>query len=151
MDSYNFSQIKINEIARLTGTSTALISRHFKNQNDNKVTRVNQRVIGITPEAAQEYLSQSKLSYFYSPSITLFANLCGGVGKTSGGNRFPHTWITGQQHDATPALHILQTCKGFFKHTGFNGISGLDFFIKGIMFKAIPGQQIFHFLTLPLA
>lgn len=84
MDGYNFSQIKINEIARLTGTSTALISRHFKNQNDDKVTRVNQRVIGITPEAAQEYLSQSKLSYFYLPSITLFANLCGGVGKTSG-------------------------------------------------------------------
>jgi cellulose biosynthesis protein BcsQ len=84
MDDYKFSQIKINEIARLTGSSTALVSRYLKNQQEDRVTRVNQRIIGVTPEAAEDYLNQAGLNYFYTPSITLFANLCGGVGKTSG-------------------------------------------------------------------
>ncbi|WP_119343154.1 ParA family protein [Facilibium subflavum] len=84
MNGYIFSQIKINEIARLTGTSAALVSRYFKNQEENRVTRVNQRIVGIQPSAAQDYLKNAGLDYFYMPSVTLFANLCGGVGKTSG-------------------------------------------------------------------
>ena len=84
MEEYKFSQIKINEVARLTGTSTALVSRYFKIHKEDRVTRINERITGITPEAAQDYFKQAGLNYFYTPSITLFANLCGGVGKTSG-------------------------------------------------------------------
>jgi cellulose biosynthesis protein BcsQ len=84
MDEYKFSQIKINEIARLTGSSAALVSRYFKNQKEDRVTRINQRIVGVKADAAQDYLKNAGLNYFYTPSITLFANLCGGVGKTSG-------------------------------------------------------------------
>ena len=84
MSNYKFSEIKINEIARLTGTSSALVSRYFKVKNENRVTKINQRIVGVSSDAAEDYLKNADFKYFYVPSITLFANLCGGVGKTSG-------------------------------------------------------------------
>ena len=77
------SQIKVSEIAKITNASIPLISRHFKKYNDELVTRVNNRIIGITPEAAEEYFRSVGLNYFYRPAILLSANLCGGVGKTT--------------------------------------------------------------------
>jgi len=84
VSGFKFSEIKINEIARITGTSTPLISRNLKQKEENRVTRINNRIIGVSPEAAQDYFTQAGLGYLYMPSVTLFANLCGGVGKTSG-------------------------------------------------------------------
>ena len=75
--------IKVSEIAKITGYSIPLISRHFKKYDDAKVTRVNNRIVGISSEAAEEYLKNSGLTYFYRPAILLSANLCGGVGKTT--------------------------------------------------------------------
>lgn len=77
------SQIKISEIAKINGVSIPLISRHFKKYDANKVTRVNNRIVGISPEAAEEYFREVGLGYFYRPSVVLSANLCGGVGKTT--------------------------------------------------------------------
>lgn len=76
-------KMKVSEIARITNTSIPLISRHFKKHDDSKVTRINKRVVGINPEAVEEYFKAIDLNYFYTPSIILSANLCGGVGKTS--------------------------------------------------------------------
>ena len=80
----DISQIKISEIARITQSSLALVSRYFKNFDGEKVQRVNNRIVGITPESAEEYLKQVEHNYFYKPAIILSANLCGGVGKTTG-------------------------------------------------------------------
>jgi cellulose biosynthesis protein BcsQ len=78
------SHIKVSEIAKITGTSIPLISRYFKKYDDEKlVTRVNNRVIGVSPEAVEEYFKSIGLTYFYQPAIFLSANLCGGVGKTT--------------------------------------------------------------------
>ncbi|MDX2164904.1 MAG: ParA family protein [Gammaproteobacteria bacterium] len=79
-----FGEIKISEISKLTGISIPQISMYFKKYRDDKVTRINNRVIGISPEAAEEYLKETGHDYFCSPSITLFQNLCGGIGKTTG-------------------------------------------------------------------
>ena len=84
MKNYKFSKIKVNELARITNSSSALISRYFKSNNEERLTKVNHRVIGISSEAAHDYLYKAGFEYFFKPSITLFANLCGGVGKTSG-------------------------------------------------------------------
>jgi cellulose biosynthesis protein BcsQ len=77
-------EIKISEISKITGASIPLISRYFKKHGDDKVTRINNRVVGVSPEAAEEYLRETGHEYFFGPSITLSANLCGGVGKTTG-------------------------------------------------------------------
>ncbi len=77
------SQLKVSEVARITNASIPLISRHFKRYDENYVTRVNKRVVGISPEAIEEYFKSIGLDYFYRPAIILSANLCGGVGKTT--------------------------------------------------------------------
>ena len=77
------SKIKISEIARITESSKPLVSRYFKNLNDEKVERINNRIVGISPESAEEYLLHAGHNYFYKPAILLSANLCGGVGKTT--------------------------------------------------------------------
>lgn len=77
------SQIKISEIAKITNTSIPLISRHFKTYDESKVTRINNRMVGITAEAVEDYLKSTGITGFYRPAIILSANLCGGVGKTT--------------------------------------------------------------------
>ncbi len=77
------SKIKVSEIANIINSSTPLVSRHFKEYSDSQVTRINNRVVGISPEAAEEYLKNSGFKHFYRPAILLSANLCGGVGKTT--------------------------------------------------------------------
>jgi cellulose biosynthesis protein BcsQ len=76
-------KIKVSEIAKIINSSIPLVSRHFKEYSDTQVTRVNNRVVGISPEAAEEYLKNSGFKHFYRPAILLSANLCGGVGKTT--------------------------------------------------------------------
>lgn len=77
------SKIKVSEIAKIADSSIPLISRYFKEHDATQVTRVNNRIVGISPEAAETYLKNINLNYFYRPAILLSANLCGGVGKTT--------------------------------------------------------------------
>lgn len=84
MTVIRYSNVKINEIASITGTSSALISRYLKNSQEKRLLKSNHRVIGLYPEAVESYLKHAGFHEFYMPSITLFTNLCGGVGKTSG-------------------------------------------------------------------
>lgn len=79
----NIGKIKVSEIAKITGSSIPLISRHFKEYDETRVTRVNNRIIGVGPEAVEGYFRNVGLEYFYRPAILLSANLCGGVGKTT--------------------------------------------------------------------
>ena len=78
------SQIKISELSRLTDINKTLISRYFKEASDSLVTRVNDRIVGLTPEAATEFLLEHGKDYFKKGGVILTANLCGGVGKTTG-------------------------------------------------------------------
>ena len=113
---FKVSKIKISEIARITGYSKPLISKYFKNFTEGRVTRVNNRIIGISPEAAEEYFKNAKLDYYYRPSVILSANLCGGVGKTTGvynlgsslrritGNESPIVYIDGDSQGSFTSL-----------------------------------------------
>lgn len=78
------SYIKIKEILRLTNFSQAAVSKYFKEASDEDVKRVNNRVSGISPEAANRYLIKHNIDCFNQGGVILSANLCGGVGKTSG-------------------------------------------------------------------
>lgn len=77
------SQIKVSEVAKITDTSTPLISRHFRKHAEPDVTRSNNRIVGISPEAIEVYFKHIGLDYYYRPAVILSANLCGGVGKTT--------------------------------------------------------------------
>lgn len=78
------SQIRISELSRLADINKTLISRYFKEAQDSLVTRVNDRIVGISPEAATQFLLEHGKNYFNKGGVILIANLCGGVGKTSG-------------------------------------------------------------------
>ena len=80
---FNVSEVKVSEIAKIAGTSIPLISRHFKDYDDTQVTRVNKRIVGVNSGAAEKYLKNVGIEYFYRPAVILSANLCGGVGKTT--------------------------------------------------------------------
>ena len=80
----DISQIKISELARLSDINKTVISRYFKEASEDDVTRVNKRITGISPEAATKFLQENGITQFNKGGVVLSANLCGGVGKTSG-------------------------------------------------------------------
>ena len=79
----DISQMKISELARLSDINKTLVSRYFKEAKETDVTRSNNRIVGISPEAVTEFLSEHDIKYFRKGGVILSANLCGGVGKTS--------------------------------------------------------------------
>ena len=107
------SKIKVSEVAKITGLSIPQISRHFRECGDAQVKRVNNRVIGVNPEAAEAYFKQVGLNYFYRPSILLSANLCGGVGKTTSIYNLGASLrrITGRE---TPIVYVDGDSQGSF-------------------------------------
>lgn len=79
----NFNQITITELSELTGLKKYQVSNGFKDASKKEVTRVNNRVTGITPDGAEKFLLANDIDIFTLPSVTMVANLCGGVGKTT--------------------------------------------------------------------
>ena len=114
------SRLKVSEVARITNTSRPLISRHFKRYNEDTdyVTRINNRMAGISPEAIEEYFKTVGLDYFYRPAILLSANLCGGVGKTTSIYNLGAALrrITGR---ATPIVYVDGDSQGSFTSAVF--------------------------------
>ena len=80
----DISLIKISELSRLADVNKTIVSRYFKDASGDDVTRVNNRITGVSPEAATRFLREHKISCFNKGGVILAANLCGGVGKTSG-------------------------------------------------------------------
>lgn len=79
---FDVSEIKITELQRYVRLSKPAISKYFKSLEDG-TTYTNNRLVGISPEAVVKFLKKQGIYKFDRPSITLSANLCGGVGKTS--------------------------------------------------------------------
>ncbi len=80
----DISYMKVSELARLSDINKTAISRYFKNATENEVDRHNNRITGISPEAVSKFLIEHGINYFNRGGVILSANLCGGVGKTSG-------------------------------------------------------------------
>jgi cellulose biosynthesis protein BcsQ len=76
------NQIRTGELAKIANVSVPTVSLYFKQHNDG-ISREGNRIVGISPEAVEGFLKryQPKL---YNGAIILSANLCGGVGKTTG-------------------------------------------------------------------
>lgn len=79
----DFNQITITELSELTSLKKYQVSNAFKDASKKHVTRVNNRVTGITPDGAEKFLLANDIDIFTLPSVTMVANLCGGVGKTT--------------------------------------------------------------------
>ncbi len=80
---FDVSEMKMSEIQRYVNMSKPGISKHFKGLSGGVTTNVNNRIVGISPDATSDFISKHATFKFKHPSITLSANLCGGVGKTS--------------------------------------------------------------------
>lgn len=78
-----FNEFRVSEIAKLTGQDKSVISKYFKTTTEG-VTRNSNRIVGISPEAVHKYFLHIGQSHFDKGAIILLANLCGGVGKTTG-------------------------------------------------------------------
>ena len=76
--------MKVSELARLSDINKTVVSRYFKSAQESEVTRANNRIVGISPEAVTKFLNAHNIKYFGRGGVILSANLCGGVGKTSG-------------------------------------------------------------------
>ncbi len=77
------SQIKVVELARITGMSVPTVSLFLKDKVDvSLLTRIKNRIVGVSSEAAELFFRQYDTSIL-RPSVFLIANLCGGVGKTT--------------------------------------------------------------------
>lgn len=113
---HDVSLLKISEVAKITGVSIPLISRHFKTYGDNKVTRINNRVVGLSPTAVKEYLETTEYNWFYKPAIILLANLCGGVGKTTATNNLGASL---QRFTTDPIVYVDGDSQGSFTTTFF--------------------------------
>lgn len=109
----NVSEIKVSEIAKITNTTVQLISRHFRTHEEVRLTRVNNRIVGVSPDAAEEYFKSVGFGYFYRPAIFLSANLCGGVGKTTSIYNLGSSLrrITGRK---TPIVYVDGDSQGSF-------------------------------------
>lgn len=79
---FKVNEIKMTELLRYTKLSKPAIHKYFKSL-ESGVTYTNNRITGISPGAAEGFLKKQTSFKFDRPSITLSANLCGGVGKTS--------------------------------------------------------------------
>lgn len=79
----DISNIKISELAQLSGINKAVLSKYFKSAPEKDVIRSNNRIIGISSEATTKFLAENGIKYFQKGGVILSANLCGGVGKTS--------------------------------------------------------------------
>ncbi|MFZ2314984.1 MAG: AAA family ATPase [Gammaproteobacteria bacterium] len=79
----DISEIKLSELAKITGSNAATLKTYFEGHDPAHVRRLNNRIIGLSPEAVEGYIKNVGLDYFYRPAVLLSANLCGGVGKTS--------------------------------------------------------------------
>ena len=77
-------EVKLSEISKITGHDKSIISKYFKNLPEGMVTRVNNRIVGVSPEGANDYLVNTGLAHFNRGAVILLANICGGVGKTTG-------------------------------------------------------------------
>lgn len=80
---FDVSEIKISELQRYVDMSKPGISKHFKSVENGVILSDNNRVVGLSPTAVEGFLKQQTEFKFFVPSITLFANLCGGCGKTT--------------------------------------------------------------------
>lgn len=112
------SQIKLSEIARITDSSISLVSKYFKQYNEPEVTRVNNRIVGVSSDAAETYFRNIGHDYFYQPAIILSANLCGGVGKTSSIHNLG-VCLRRITNKNTPIVYVDGDSQGSFTSTVF--------------------------------
>lgn len=78
------SPIKITDLARIADVEKSVVSKYFKEANENNVCRKNNRIVGIYRNAAAQFLRENGIICYQKGGVIDTANLCGGVGKTTG-------------------------------------------------------------------
>jgi cellulose biosynthesis protein BcsQ len=83
----NISKIKVSELAKIANQSNPTVSKKIREFDFNKDLIIKStkgsKIIGLLPDAAEEYLEKSGIHLHQGPAVILSANVCGGVGKTT--------------------------------------------------------------------
>jgi cellulose biosynthesis protein BcsQ len=77
------SPVKVQELARIAGVTQPAISKKFKDEPSGSIKNERNRILGITPQAIEEYLTARGQGEIYGGGIYLTSNLCGGTSKTT--------------------------------------------------------------------
>lgn len=80
---FTISPIKVQELAKIADVSQPVISRKFKEEHSGSIKSERNRILGITPEAIEEYLTAKGQGHIYQGGAYLFTNCCGGTSKTT--------------------------------------------------------------------
>lgn len=75
--------LRVTELSRLSGTTKAAISLAMKQQDRSLLEITGSRIVGISPELVQKYLTQRGLENIYRSGLFVLATQTGGAGKTS--------------------------------------------------------------------
>ena len=76
------SPIKVQELAKIAEVSQPVISRKFKEEH-GAIKNDRNRILGITPQAIEEYLTAKGHGDIYQGGVYVASNLCGGTSKTT--------------------------------------------------------------------
>ena len=82
-DEIVLSCINISELSRISKLNKPTVSRYFRAHPDMGIVMRNNRIVGVTPTAAKNFLREQNIDYIDQGGVVLVANVCGGVGKTS--------------------------------------------------------------------
>ncbi len=75
--------VRVTELARLSGAGKAAISMAMKNQERGLLEVAGNRIIGISPELVQRYMTQRGHERLFKSALFVLATQTGGAGKTS--------------------------------------------------------------------
>ncbi len=81
--NFTISPIKVQELAKIAEVSQPVISRKFKEEQSGAIKNERNRIVGITPDAIEAYLTAKGCGHIYNGGAYLVTNCCGGTGKSS--------------------------------------------------------------------
>lgn len=84
LKTFGISSFKVNELADVFGIAPASVSERLKDNPDIEKAEKSNRIIGILPEAIQDYFVNRGYSHLYTRTTIIGVQSCsGGIGKSS--------------------------------------------------------------------
>lgn len=81
--SFEVSSLKINELSKILDLKAPTVSKKFKEMEEPRVEKRNNRIVGISPDEIERYFRERGHEHLFKTTIFLVNSTVGGVSKTS--------------------------------------------------------------------
>ena len=81
--TFDVADMRVTELARILDTQKASVTRYYKSRETGELKTINNRIVGIEPEAVERLLREKGHDDFYESFLIILATQTGGCGKTS--------------------------------------------------------------------